>query len=147
MKKLIDIKQIGKSKVITLGSNPLLKNYLAISSEEEKQEFIKKNPIITKISKEIEKDIVLLFGSYAKENATKSSDIDIMVINNDGSRSISFSKYETLFKIEINPIFITKKEFAEMLRNDEGNVGKEVLRNHMVLNGPDKLWEGVLDAK
>lgn len=127
--------------------NPIIKSYLAISSEEEKKEFLKNQPIIKKIASELEtEDAILLFGSYAKGEHTDRSDIDVMIINKDGRKNISFSKYELLFKKKINPLFITKKEFESMLRDKEENVGKQALKYHIILNNPEKFWEAVLNA-
>ena len=66
-----------------------------------------------------------------------------MIINKDGKKSISFSKYEVIFKLKINPIFITKKEFKLMLKDKEENVGKQALYNHIILNNPEAFWECV----
>ena len=122
-------------------SNPIIKSYLTISSDEEKKKFLRNHRLIRKISNELQiKDIVLLFGSYAKGTQTKNSDIDLLIINNSGKKSISFSRYELLFKKKINPIFITKKEFKLMLKDKEENVGKQALKNHIVLKNPDKFW-------
>ena len=58
-----------------------------------------KNTLIRKISNDIDtKDVVILFGSYAKGKETEKSDIDILVINKDGKKSISFSKHELLYQ-------------------------------------------------
>ena len=89
---------------------------------------------------------MVLFGSYAKNTQVKTSDIDLLVINKDGKRSISFSKYELLFKKKINPIFITKQEFKLMLKDKEENVGRQALKNHITLNNSEKFWGVVLDS-
>lgn len=148
MKDILNIEVIGKSKVIKLNfKNPVIKAYLTISSDEEKKEFLKNQPIIRKIVNELEtKDIVILFGSYAKKKQRENSDIDILIINKNGKKSISFSKYELLYKKKINPLFVTKKEFKEMLKAKEENVGKQAWKNHIILNNPEKFWEEVLNA-
>ncbi|MDP2907796.1 MAG: nucleotidyltransferase domain-containing protein [Nanoarchaeota archaeon] len=148
MKDLLIIEDIGKSKAISLKSdNPIIKAHLTISSDEEKKEFLAKQPIIKKIANELNtKDAVALFGSYAKGKETGKSDIDLMVINQDGKKSLSFSKYELLFSKKINPIFITRKEFKKMLDEKEENVGKQALKDHIILNNPEEFWRCVLDA-
>ena len=147
MPDLIIKEKAGKATLIKLNDIPIIKPYLAISSEEEKKEFLKKSPLISKISSEIEtKDIVILFGSYAKKTENEKSDIDLMIINKDGSKSLSFSKYETLFKKKINPIFITEKEFKQMIKEKEENVGKQALSNHIILNNPERFWELALNG-
>lgn len=148
MKDLVNIKKVGKSKTVSLNiESPAIRSYLAISSEEEKKEFLRKQPMINKIAAELEtEDVVVLFGSYAKGIERKESDIDLLIINKKGDRSISFSKYELLFKRKINPIFVSKPEFKQMLREKEENVGKQALENHIILNNPESFWEDVLNG-
>jgi predicted nucleotidyltransferase len=148
IKDLLIIEEVGKSKVIALNKeNKVVKSHLVVSSDEERKDYLKKYPIISKIYQELDtKDIVLLFGSYAKKTQTERSDIDILVMNKDGKKSISFSKYELLFKTKINPIFITKKEFKLMLKDKEENVGKQALYNHIILNNPEGFWECVFNG-
>lgn len=148
MKELLIVTTIGKSKVIRINlNNKIITSYLAISSYEEKKEFLKKHIIIKKIAEELETtDIVLLFGSYAKGKETEKSDLDLLIINKTGKKTLFFSKYELLFKKTINPIFITTTEFKNMLKDKEENVGKQAVKNHIVLNNPEDFWGCVLDA-
>ncbi|MEK6963920.1 MAG: nucleotidyltransferase domain-containing protein [Nanoarchaeota archaeon] len=145
MKDLVQTRVIGKSTTVALKiGNPIMKSYLAIGSEEEKKEFIKKQPFIHKIASELNtKEITLLFGSYAKGTHKETSDVDLLIIHK-GEKSLSFSKYETLFKKKINPLFITKLEFKKMLKDKEENVGKQALKDHILLNNPEGFWECVL---
>jgi|SRR3989344_1224079 len=127
--------------------NPIVSSYLAVSSEEEKKEYLEKNPIIKRIASELDtKDVVVLFGSYAKRKQTEKSDIDILIINKKGNKTISFSKHELLYKKKINPIFITKMEFKEMLKDKEENLGKQALKDNIILNNPHEFWEVVLNG-
>ena len=146
MKDLVDAETVGKAKTISLNKgNPAIRAYLTISSDEERKGFMEKHPIIRNIASELDtQDIVVLFGSYAKGSEKDSSDIDLMIVNKDGKRSISFSKYELIFDKKINPIFITRKEFVGMLNDKEENVGKQALKGHIILNNPDAFWECVL---
>lgn len=148
IKDLLIIEEIGKSKIITLDKqNKVIKSHLVVSSDEERKEYLKRYPIIKKIYQELNtEDIVVLFGSYAKKTQTDKSDIDFLIINNNGKKTISFSKYELLFKIKINPIFITKKEFKLMLKDKQENVGKQALYNHIILNNPEGFWECVFNG-
>lgn len=148
MKNLLIIETVGNSKLIKLNiKHQVIKAHLMVSSDEEKREYLKDHPIIRKISQEIETtDVIVLFGSYAKKTQTEKSDIDFLIINKTGEKSISFSKYELLFKKKIYPIFITKKEFIQMLKDKNENVGKQALYNHIILNNPEGFWGGVLVA-
>ncbi len=146
MKNVVTIQIVGKAKTVTLNTdNPVIKSYLTISSEEEKKEFLEKQPILKKIATELNTtDIIVLFGSYARGTERTTSDIDILVINKKGEKSLSFSKYELLFKKKINPLFMTKSEFMTMLHEKEENVGKQTLENHIILNNSEHFWECVL---
>ncbi len=146
MKDLVKLQAVGKSKTVSLNAeNPAIKAYLTISSDEEKKEFLQKQPIISKITSELDTpDTVVLFGSYAKGTQREASDIDLLVINKNGKKSISFSKYEVLFRKKINPMFVTSSEFRKMLREADENVGKQALKDHIILNNPESFWKGVL---
>jgi len=148
MKEIVIIEVVGKSKTLSLNvGNPTIKSYLAISSEEEKEEFLKKQPIIGKIASELKTDeIVVLFGSYAKGAQREGSDIDLLIVNKRGDKSISFSKYELLFKKKINPVFVTRREFVQMIHDKSENLGKQALRGHIILQNPESFWEDVLDG-
>jgi len=148
MQDILDILVVGKSKSITLKTNnPVVRAHLTISSEEEKKVFLQKQPLIKKIVAELNtSEIILLFGSYAKGKETEKSDIDLLIINKDGKKTLSFSKYELLFKKQINPITITAKEFKDMLKEKEENIGKQALKNHIVLNNPESFWRLVFNG-
>ncbi len=146
MKNLLKINVIGKSKIISLDNEPILKSYLAISSEEEKIIFLKNQPLINLISKELNtNDVIILFGSYAKNKQTNNSDIDLIILNKGGKKSISLNKLETLLNKEINPMFFSYKEFKLMIDNNEENVGKQALKSHIILNNPQKFWEVIFE--
>lgn len=148
MDDVLDAEVIGKSKILKLKTaNPVLKAHLIVSSDEERKEFLQKKPVIKKIAVELNtKDVVILFGSYAKGKETGKSDIDLLIINKDGKKSLPFSKYELLFKKKVNPLFVTSKEFGRMLQDKDENVGKQALKHHVILNNPEWFWGLVLDG-
>ncbi len=148
MQDILIINRIGKSKTLKLNlKNPVIQSYLAISSEEEKKAFLKKKPVIKAIHRDLNtRDIVILFGSYAKGEEREKSDIDLMVINKSGKRTISFSRHEMIFDKQINPMFFKVQEFKAMLKGEGENVGKQALRYHIVLNNPEHFWDMVLNA-
>ena len=43
-------------------------------------------------------------------------------------------------------MFVTKQEFKNMLKDKEENVGKQVLKGHIVLNNPERFWGCVLNG-
>jgi predicted nucleotidyltransferase len=148
MNGVVNVKTLGKSKILKLNLYyPTLKSHLAIASNYEKEEFISQKNLIKKITLEIKtQDIVILFGSYAINEETTKSDIDLLIINKKGEKSVSFAKYELLFRKKINPIFITNNEFIKMIKDKEENLGKQVIKKHIILNNPELFWELTLNG-
>ena len=146
MNGLIKIRNVGKAKTISINKEySSIKSYLTIASDKAKEEYLQKNPLIRKINEDIvTNDTVLLFGSYANQTHTEKSDIDIMIINKTGEKTISFSKNEIILRKKINPMFFTEKEFKLMLKDKEENVGKQALKKHIILRNPERFWEMAL---
>lgn len=143
VKKMGDVVHLvskGSSTLITLNWNESTRAYLVLASGEQKKEALKKNPLLKQVD-ERTKDIVLVFGSYAKNTQTHKSDIDVMVINEKGEKTINFRDLELLYKKEINPMFFSKEEFVAMLQDKDENVAKQALKNHVVLSGSEDFWK------
>ncbi|MCK4588974.1 MAG: nucleotidyltransferase domain-containing protein [Nanoarchaeota archaeon] len=141
--QLFTIKQKGNIKLCSLNlTDSLTKNYLIIAERKKAENFLKKH----KEFKIIKDDFlpgdycVILFGSRAEERHREKSDIDVLIINKNGKKNINFSKHERLFKLEINPIFMSKKEFTAMLKEKEHNLANEVIKSHIILYGEEYFW-------
>ncbi|MBU0979696.1 MAG: nucleotidyltransferase domain-containing protein [Nanoarchaeota archaeon] len=146
MRDLLIIREVGKAKTITINkTNPVIRSYLAIASYQETKDYLTRHRLIKILAKDLNSnDVVILFGSHAKGTQRKDSDIDLMIINKRGDRSISFSHFELLFRKEINPIFITPGEFRLMLGETQENVGNLAVKHHIVLNNPETFWRHAL---
>ncbi len=142
-KFLFNINQKGNIKLCSLNKeDPITKNYLILAERSQADQFLKKNVAFKILKSELPKGdySLLLFGSRAEGTYRTKSDADICIINKDGKKFISFSKFELIHKIEVNPMFFTKKEFALMLKEKEHNVGKEILKKHIILYGEEYFW-------
>ena len=93
---------------------------------------------------EIKPLIVLIFGSYAKGNYTKNSDIDILLI---------FQKVEGEIKIDntanrismrtntkINPVYLNYKNFEKNFLNKEHDFSKEIRQKVILLSGVEAYY-------
>ena len=82
---------------------------------------------------------IYLFGSYAKGTAKKDSDLDIAIIVEDNTTKKEVIPYiETVKRREIIDIdyhIFTQKEFIDMLKAEQENVGKEIYRGNLVYYG------------
>ncbi len=100
----------------------LTKNIFLLIKEEEKEGFFTKYPhlrsIFNQIIEEIKKiDFLIVYGSYARMNARKNSDIDILIVGNLKNKEkirealVSFET-EASIKVEALKNFKKKKDDA-----------------------------------
>ena len=124
-KKLIFVKKFGKTLVYSLDfTKEKIKIAFIIYSNERKEKFAEDyGRIYRALSKIDEEDIDFLavFGSYAKGNPTKKSDVDIICISSNKNKiesKLKGLKYETNF--EFAPVVMPKTEFSKI--KEENNV-------------------------
>lgn len=121
-------------------------SYLSLAERKKADDFCQKDKEMSVIRTDLPKGdyAAILFGSRAGGRNREKSDIDLMIINKDGSKSMSFSKNEMIFKLEINPIFMSANEFRQMLEEEERNLADEIIKNHIILYGEEYFWRIVL---
>ena len=86
--------------------------------------------------------IMIIFGSYAKGHATKTSDIDLLLIK-DGFTKEDVKKVEELFGIingrtglKISPYLMSMVEFDQ-----KKAFVKEIIENHIILEGAEVFFK------
>jgi len=142
-KNLFNITQKGNIKLVSLNlKDNITKNYLILAERKETESFTKKQPQFKVMKDELPTGdfSLILFGSRAEGGGREKSDIDLSIINKDGKKNINFSKFELLFKVEINPIYLSNKEFKQMLKEEEQNLAKEIIKKHIILYGEEYFW-------
>ncbi len=143
---LFTIIRKGNIKLCSLNlRDNITKNYLILSERKETDSFFKKQPQFKVLKEELPKGdySLILFGSRAEGISREKSDIDLCVINKDGKKNISFSKFE----LEINPIYLKDKEFKQMLNDEEQNLAKEIIKKHIILYGEEYFWNLIWKSK
>ena len=95
------------------------------------QVFLKNNPRLKEFFNYFVKNNIdcLIFGSYAKGNFNKNSDIDVLVL---GVKKFP----EHLCPVKIHLITLTKKQFETALRKKETLIN-EIISNYIIVNGGD----------
>jgi len=94
---------------------------------------------------------IVLFGSLAKGTDFKKSDIDLLILvpskkKYDETVDMECVAVSKGFGIEINPIVSEPRNLLTMLKAKEKNVGKEILKNKIILFGAEKFWELVFEV-
>ena len=141
---IVKTKETGDVTAYSLNlNNNLTLSYLNLINESEinKSKIPKNtlNDIQNRIFKHTELFILIVFGSYAKNEATKKSDLDIAVIvESDHTKKEITPFLETIKRREVLQIdyhIFTRVEFLEMLRADFENVGKQIFKSNTVYYG------------
>lgn len=146
--EIINSTKVGKSYLYSLNlGNELTYHYMALANFQRIEKNVKKT--IKIINEEVNKVTyfygLVIFGSYAVQEYKKISDLDIaIIIENEEKRKqieavLNIAKQKSLMPID--PHVIIKREFIEMLTNDEENLGKQIARKHLVLNNHEIFYK------
>lgn len=141
--ELITEKKVGTSKLYIINhKNNKVYTYFEIYNKESLPKQVLKS--IKELEDSLDKHTlfysIVIFGSYASEEQKKDSDLDIAVfIEQEDKRKIIeavFKSMELKSLIKIDGHVITKDEFLEMLKVDYENLGKEIVRKHLIIHNP-----------
>lgn len=133
----------GNIKLISINlADPITKQYMILGERNAAVHFMKKQPQFKILQSDLPAGdyTLVLFGSRAEGKEREMSDIDICIINRDGNKTVKLSKFEHLFKVEINPIYFSENEFGHMLQDRDHNIAKEIIKKHIVLFGEEYFW-------
>ena len=143
-KNILKAQTIGKSSLCSLNEK-----YFGIEvyeAEDERKENILKNSNIKQLYKEIISKvntgffILLLFGSYAKNKQTKTSDIDLMFISNDKDFESKISNILSLLPLKTHALVFTEEEFIRMKDSKKSNVIQEAIESNIILYGIEAYY-------
>ena len=155
---IIKISKVGNAKQCKLNlENAKTKHLLQELDIGREKDLFSKNAklktivesLVSKLTERYASEIlsIVLFGSYAKETATKQSDIDLLfIINNLKDKNIreeierECASYQHSHNIKISPLITNIEEFKKMLKTKELNVGKEIREHGISLFGHELFW-------
>ncbi|MEK6924680.1 MAG: nucleotidyltransferase domain-containing protein [Nanoarchaeota archaeon] len=84
--------------------------------------------------------IVLLFGSIVKKTNKARSDIDLCVISDNNEKAKELIAKLRLLPISLEIQDFTTTEFISMLKTNENNVGKEIVKNNIIIYGIENYY-------
>ncbi|MBS3107333.1 nucleotidyltransferase domain-containing protein [Candidatus Woesearchaeota archaeon] len=140
---LININKLGNSNQCRF-SNKF--NEKVLKTEIVRKENLLKNKSIYALYKwitEIENPflICLIFGSYSRGAQSKHSDIDVCLISDDEKTIKEFEQIASIMHSSVHLSDFSTKDFLSMLKTIEPNVGKEILKNRVILKGIENFYE------
>ena len=81
--------------------------------------------------------ITIIFGSYAKGNYTKESDLDVLLVFNRIEKEIGEKTklVNSRYSVEISPVYLTWKEFQNKFFDMKDVFMREIRENKIIVNG------------
>lgn len=143
-KGILNAEKIGNSTQVKICSK-LSKEVLVV--EFERREEISKNKNIKLLLETIKEKtaiinfVLLLFGSYAKGNQNKNSDIDLMFIVPELKIEKKIEEAVSILPLKIHFLVFTEKQFIDMENSKELNVVKEAIKSNVILHGIEQYYE------
>lgn len=142
---LLVSENLGKNVLYSIKLNEKTFSYFSIIPF---QLYLLPFDMLNRINKEILEinplSSLIVFGSYAKKENKKNSDIDIAILVNDKKLSgqiisaLESMRLESLIKIDYHIILVN--ELKEMLSSKNENLGKEIARHNLVLSNSSAFY-------
>lgn len=141
--EIISKEKIGNTNLIKLNLVPNQEIYTVENKRTE--EFLSKNPKLKLVKNYIEElnypfFIVLVFGSYVKNNKTKTSDIDICIIYDNKDKLSELRRELNLLSLKLEIHDFTTKEFISMIEKTQPNLGHEIIKSNIILYGTENYY-------
>ena len=130
---VLDFKEEGKNKIYFLKKNSEAKAHVFMAEQYKLAKILKKYPCLRNILDKIQKNktisLALLFGSYAKGIAKKSSDIDIYIETSNRKIKQDLQYLNSRLSIKIGKY------------NKNNFLIKEIEKNHVIIKGVEQFYE------
>lgn len=132
----------GKNKEYSLNlNNYTTKYYMTLAETFTTINYLSKNYEIKKLVTETGNQLgnsTILFGSYAREETTEESDINLLIIADKKPDTNALKEAGKLINREINVKITTEEQFLKGLMNSDPLI-REVIANHIILKGIDNI--------
>ena len=143
-KGILNCKTSGNRKYYSINTtNPLIKDCLVLFELLRKIEFLEQNKKMSDFSKEVEGEIVSIFGSYAKDTQSKDSDLDVFIVGRADSSKIR--KIGKKYGYDVQVFNLSLNDFKKSVLS-KSTLVQEVLDAHVILGGADKFVSVVLNG-
>ena len=146
--KLIQIKKLGNSNQCSFNNSF---SHRIMQVENIRKSELLKNQDVNVLHNDLNQVknpffILLVFGSYAKNIQTKSSDIDLCLITDNKKINQTTNQILSTIPLKIHLLEFTTDEFSQMLITKKENVGKEILNNNIILHGIENFYNLIKNA-
>ena len=134
-KSVLDYKTEGKNKSYFLKKNIISRKAIIISENYKCIKTVTRYPILMPIFQDIieknKNSLIVLFGSYAKNNPKEESDIDIYIETTDIKVKNEVEKINDLINVKIGKF------------NPDDLLIREIIKNHVIISGVEEYYEKI----
>ncbi|MBI2151503.1 nucleotidyltransferase domain-containing protein [Candidatus Woesearchaeota archaeon] len=148
--KIIRLERAGKTDLIFLNSQVDL-NHLIEAEEFKRENFYLQYPYLRVVLKKIISEtklcffILLVFGSYAKNQPRKDSDLDLLVIVPQQKHAELMgriiSSVARISTVNLHETIVSEKSFHLMHKKNELNVANEAKEKHILIYGCENYYK------
>src|SRR3989344_3998263 len=155
-----EIKKLVKEKMLTLeklgNSNQCTFNYVftekVLAVEHQRKENLLKQKYLKVLDTRLQEIknpfyIALVFGSYATGKQKKQSDIDLCIITDQEDIRKKAGQIIRTLALPIHYLDFSTQDFISMLKTTEENVGKEIMKKNILLQGVEDFYRMVSYAR
>ena len=132
LKGVVDFREEGKNKICFLKRTPEAEAFIFMAEHYRRFLFLK-NDHLRRLVKQIlsitSEELVIIFGSQVRGDATAESDVDIYVETEDSNLR---NRLQNLFK----SLSVKIGHFDK-----ESPLGKEIIKNHVILRGVERFYQ------
>jgi predicted nucleotidyltransferase len=132
---IVYFRQIGKSKVYSLKKTQEAFAYACMAEHYKRLKLFEKYPSIAVMAEDILKasssGLIVIFGSYAKFNAKKDSDIDLYIDTTSKEECKKIEQIHSGLSVKIG-VF-----------DQESLLMREIIKNHVILRGVESYFEKI----
>lgn len=138
-------KSVGKALVYSIKKfDDSLYLSFTYYSLNKKNSFVKKYPAAWKAVEELmnkaKLEMVVLFGSYSKDEAKERSDIDVLCINSSSETEKIALSLRHKYNLRITPVVVSKQDFRN-IKPENPELWKELIEFGIVLKGQEVFYD------
>jgi predicted nucleotidyltransferase len=130
---VVDFKEQGKNNIYFLKNNSEAKSFVFIAENYKLKQLLKKHPPLRQIIEKIQVNnkikLAIIFGSYAKGLAKKTSDVDVYIETQNLGLKKELEMKDSMLSIKIGKY------------NKSSLLIKEIEKNHVIIKGVEKFYE------
>lgn len=130
---ILDFKKEGKNKVFFIKKNLKAINYVYSAEIYKLNKTLEKYPYLSVIFEDVKKNfpkgMIILFGSYAKDNPKKQSDIDLYLETTNTNLKNKIQDIHSKLSVKIGKF------------DKNSLLIKEIIKNHVLIRGVEEFYE------